>query len=44
MRKVVFMAKRSPGLEQVNLILPKSIHAMGAHVEKLYRRHFVLWH
>lgn len=38
------MAKRTPGLEQVNLIIPKSIHAMGSHVEKLYRRHFVLWH
>ena len=38
------MAKRTPGLEQVNLILPKSIHAMGTKVETLYRRHFVLWH
>ena len=38
------MAKRTPGLEQVNLIIPKSIHAMGSRMEKLYRRHFVLWH
>lgn len=38
------MAKRMPGIEQVNTILPKSIHALGPKVEKLYRRHFVLWH
>lgn len=38
------MAKRTPGIEQVNTILPKSIHALGPKVEKLYRCHFVLWH
>lgn len=38
------MAKRTPGLETVETILPKSIHALGPKVEKRYRRHFVLWH
>ncbi len=38
------MAKRTPGMEMVNTILPKSIHALGPKVEKLYRRHFILWH
>lgn len=38
------MAKRTPGLELVSTILPKSIHALGPKVEGLYRRYYVLWH
>lgn len=38
------MAKRMPGLEKVETIIPKSIHELGPKMENLYRRHFVLWH
>ncbi|MBR3457675.1 MAG: DUF721 domain-containing protein [Selenomonadaceae bacterium] len=38
------MTKRTPGLELVDTIIPKSIHELGPKVEKLYRRYFVLWH
>ncbi len=36
------METRTPGLELLDRILPKSIHSLGAKAEKLYRRHFVL--
>ena len=38
------MTKRTPGLELIDTIIPKSIHELGPKVEKLYRRCFVLWH
>ena len=38
------MAKRTPGLELVASIIPKSVHALGPEVEKKYRRFYVLWH
>lgn len=38
------MTKRTPGLELVDTILPKSIHDLGPKAEKLYRRYFILWH
>ncbi len=36
------MEARTPGLELLDRILPKSIHSLGTKAEKLYRRHFVL--
>ncbi len=38
------MARRHPGVERVETIIPKSIHELGPEVEAMYRRHYVLWH
>lgn len=34
--------RRNPGMEQINQVIPKSIHALGKKVERAYQEHFVL--
>ncbi len=38
------MAKRTPGLEGPEKVLPRSVHSLGNRVEQMYCRHYVLHH
>lgn len=34
--------RRNPGMEKINQVIPKSIHALGKKIERTYQEHFVL--
>ena len=34
--------RRNPGMEKINHVIPKSIHALGKKIERMYQEHFVL--
>lgn len=36
--------RRNPGMEKINQVIPKSIHALGKKVERAYQERFVLAH
>lgn len=36
--------RRNPGMEKINLVIPKSIHALGKKIERIYQEHFALAH
>ena len=34
--------RRNPGMEKINQVIPKSIHALGKKIERTYQERFVL--